>query len=168
MANWKRWTTSLITALFLILSAARGLQAAELSLHAGPSVFDFASTGVTFSTAVRLSQPLGEWVRVEAAAAFAFPKQRDDSRVTLFQPEAGLLLQWPRSDWTPYIGAAAGVGGFDAFDDPDWEVSVSGGVGAFIPIGERATLRPDVRIRGFGEGLSASITDISIGLAFSL
>jgi len=163
------WTQfPMVLALFFL--APRPAAAAEIAIFGGPAVYDLASIGATFSTSLRVTQPLAPWARVEAAVGFAFPKPRgDESRSVLYQPEIGLLLVWPRQGWKPYIGAAAGAAGIGAGSgDPDWEFALSGAVGAIVPIGRRLSLRPEFRIRGIGSALSASISDFGLGLALKL
>jgi hypothetical protein len=158
-----------LAVLALLCHAPGPATAADIAVLGGAGAYDLAADGATFSMSVRATQPVLPWVRVEAAVALAWPAPRDETRYGLYQPEIGLLLTWPRQGWTPYICAATGAAGFDdKYDSPDWEWTLSGGVGAFIPIGPRLDLRAEIRRREIGKEFSASITDIGVGLAFRL
>ena len=159
----------LLMVVVLLCLVPKSAAAADIALLGGPAAYDLASAGATFSTSLRVTQPLVPWLRVEAAVTVACPSPRDEGRYVLYQPEIGLLLAWPRQGWTPYIGAAAGAAGFDARNSPpDWEPALSGAVGALIPLSRRLSLRPEFRIRGIGSELSAFISDFGLGLSLRL
>ncbi|HKP75440.1 MAG TPA: outer membrane beta-barrel protein [Longimicrobiaceae bacterium] len=167
--------SSAFAAAAAILAAPAHAQKAPPQPFAGPGItlaagvmnFDLSGTGNTPTFALRADLPLSRIFSLEAAVAGARPNEQSGTSTILF-PEVQLQAGLPLGRITPYAGAGLGIYRLEGVGGGNSDLTFSGGAGLRAALTERLGVVLDGRVHGIGTDFSASTSELTLGLRWSL
>ncbi len=137
----------------------------QVSVVAGPSVYDLSGTGTTYAINAGLAfRPLDRILVVEPSFGFLRYTTQGDIKATLLMPELSLQAEARLGPVRPYLGGGAGQvrasgGGFR-----EWDTSLHGLAGVRAELGAGWGARAELRVRAIGP-TGGTTADFGVGLA---
>ena len=134
-------------------------------MSGGAFFFDLSGTGAAPLFSGRFSSPVAGPVRIELGVSSAWPEQQVGQTVFVVS-EIQLQVVGRLGSIKPYLGVGGG-GTLDVRSEEGrenlWQATLSGSIGARVPVSSREELQLELRGRGIGGGFHATGAELTVG-----
>lgn len=164
-----RAVTLVVTAILVLLGALSlrplaGQSDLGFGFAAGVGAYDLSGDGTEAVLGGGLEVGLGSVVLIEPGLRYFRYETQFDEDVGFLLPEVSVQARLPLRIVEPYLGVGVGTAIVVEGDD-DGEATLHAAAGARLPVADRWTLRPEVRLRSVDPWVG-TIGDFTLGIVY--
>lgn len=160
----------LVTAALLVLVGAlsprplAGQADLGFAVSAGVGAYDLSGDGTEAVVGGGLEVGLGSVLLIEPALRYFRYESQFDEDIAFLLPEVSVQARLPLRAVEPYLGVGVGSAIVVEGDD-DGEATLHAAAGARVPVADRWTLRPELRLRSV-DPWTGTIGDFTLGIVY--